>query len=166
MAKTPDRFANFTKQLAKYEPQVHHLNPPATEEAISSAESALGVSFPPAYREFLRRWNGGVLFGTFVPIFAIHGAKVNPKKFMADDLVSRNKPNKRWPGTPDDYIAIAANSSGDTFNLDLKAGSEAPVVQWDHESAKPARKWKNFVAWLDAQMKDGSKIYGYDGEVL
>jgi len=164
MATKQNRFEEFERALGKYAPKVHWLNPGATEQAIANAEEKLKVKFPPSYREFLSRWNGAALFGTFTKAFAIHGKTIRPEKFLTDDLVHRNR--NRPPGAPEGYLAVGTSNTGDTINLDLSSNlADPPVVRLDHESGKGNRKWKNLETWLASEMKSGAKIYDKDGNV-
>jgi hypothetical protein len=170
MATARARFASFEKQLAKYRPGVHRLNPGASDAALEFAGKQLKLTFPSVYREFLSRWNGGILFGVGTMLFAIRGpvsGVTDYKTQPGEDLITRNQSEHRWPGTPKTHLIVGASSTGDTFNLDLESGEgdEINVVRWNHESAKPSRRWNTYEKWLDSEMKDGSKRFDYEGNV-
>src|SRR5260221_8610624 len=61
------------------------ISGPAPEAAISAAEEALGVTFPPSYRAFLRTW-GGIALPTHLGI--VHDF-VGVAHEPTDDVVGR-----------------------------------------------------------------------------
>lgn len=57
-----DPFATLARVVQKYRPDVHHLAPPASEDAVLALESHLGRRLPGGLRAFLLRHNGADLF--------------------------------------------------------------------------------------------------------
>jgi hypothetical protein len=111
-------------------------NRPITEEDIAALESRLGLQLPPAYRDFLRKYNGGQP----VPAdFPIAGIPNNPfgavqaffgigANIFTEDIegVKADLPNT----VPIKLIPIACTDGYDFVCLDLRQPG-APVVYWD-----------------------------------
>jgi hypothetical protein len=161
-------FPNFVREIKKYPPGFHVLHPGASEKLVQFAEKKLKCKFPDIYRQFLKLWNGAILFGNLTMIYGIHRDKkyLDEEEFPVDDLVESNK--KRWPGIPDSYLHIASTGYGDHISLDLDTISDGDVkvVQWAHAEGGTENSWKKFSLWLDYEMRMGKGAYDYKGNVL
>jgi hypothetical protein len=89
---------------------------------VSAAEKALGLAFPPTYREFLLRLGAGS-YGAA----EIYG--------VVDDAFEGPVPDGVWltldereRGLPRNFVIVAATGDGGWYSLDVRGGGEAPVV--------------------------------------
>ena len=93
------------------------LNPPASEEAVRAAASALGISLPVDYADFLRNHNGGEGFA------GIHAVVL----FKAEELKPFNdayEVNEYAPG----LVLFGSNGGGEGYAFDTRDAS-MPVVR-------------------------------------
>lgn len=102
---------------------------PKTEELILMAERVLGLKFPPTYKEFLKRYGAGSIFG--VEIYGITRA----------EFTNASIPNGIWLTLrerediqlPKKMIIIYEYGDGVYFAIDtsiVSAEQENPVVAW------------------------------------
>jgi cell wall assembly regulator SMI1 len=105
---------------------------PASEEAVASAEERLGISFPPSYRAFLRRFGQLALPAQLAVVHDFLG--LLPAAGDGDDVVSRTlaarESNSLSPGLV--VVGIGAQAN-EWFCLDAAraTGDELPVVLFD-----------------------------------
>jgi len=103
-------------------------DPPASAAAISQAELALGVTFPPEYREFLREFGGG--YFAFANTFS-----VAPGSHW--DVVARNQALAGL--LSQHFLAVSDNGAGDFYGFVVEAGVCDPTLRfWDHEACAVA----------------------------
>jgi antitoxin YobK len=99
------------------------------EERIDRAEQALGLSFPPTYREFVKRMGCGDIFGE--EFFGIVG----------DDFENSCVPNGIWltleerrtRDLPYWLILVGDTGDGGYYAIDVSqktSAGESPVVEW------------------------------------
>jgi len=102
---------------------------PKAEELILMAERVLSLKFPPTYKEFLRRFGAGSIFG--VEIYGITRA----------EFINASIPNGIWLTLrerediqlPNNLIIIYDYDDGVYFAIDtsiITAEQENPVVAW------------------------------------
>jgi hypothetical protein len=119
----------------------------ATDGEIGSAESALGVVFPPVFRRYLSEL-GYLEFGSA----EFYGLGEGVPAHL--DLV-RNVMDERLrfhPHVPSHLIPFLPNYGGDHSCIDLSDPvDDPPVVFWDHEldaAQVPSRMADTFTSWL------------------
>ncbi len=110
-------------------------------KCIETAERALGVSLPTAWRRRLLSSNGGELFlveedWTVFPVFDTSDRKKASR--TANDIVRENRSAREWRGFPLAAIAVAGNGCGD-YLVFLPSQSSAGVLDdklllWSHET--------------------------------
>lgn len=99
------------------------------ESLISAAEQALGVSFPPTYRQFLKKYGCGDILGA-----EFYG-------LVGNNIFAAGVPNAVWittdlrkiSGMPPSLVVIYAAGYGPYFAIDCNqkdSSGECPVVQW------------------------------------
>ncbi len=103
---------------------------PASENMIRDAEQALGVAFPPRYREFLAAFGAALC-----PAFEIAGlfrSTGNDEPPLWTDVTVFTKQMRRGSRgmIPHEYVAISSDGGDYTFYLDSGGGKggENPVV--------------------------------------
>src|SRR5437763_1210013 len=62
----PDPFETFTSILKERDPDLSNLEKPARKDQLDEAETKLKAPFPPLFREFMLRWNGGTAHETCI----------------------------------------------------------------------------------------------------
>ncbi len=106
-----------------------YLHGPKSEELVERAERALGLTFPPTYRRFVRQ------FGC---------AGLAPDEFygvLDSDFVNSSVPDAIWmtlwarreANLPVHLIIVSDTGDGGWYAIDLSqstAGGESPVVEW------------------------------------
>lgn len=96
---------------------------------VGAAESALGVRFPPSYREFLLKLGCGDIAGC--EFYGIIG----------EEFENSSVPNGIWltlkerseSGLPEHLLIVYADGTGTYYALDVRearADGECPVVAW------------------------------------
>jgi len=126
---------------------------PKPESLVARAEAALGVTFPPSYRAFLRELGCGSVAG-----FEVYGV-------VDEDFVHSAVPDAVWitleerrnNGLDPRFIIIGALGDGsydclDTAHLDREG--EAPVVQVSAEGDDPVRLADSFGEYFLAEVTD------------
>jgi hypothetical protein len=115
--------------LKEYAAEVDTVGP-QEESLIASAEAFLGVTFPPSYREFVRRW-GALGFGPE----EVYGV-------TSDHFERSSVPNGIWftaqsrsdSGLPLGLLVVV-NDNGERFycidTSQKDARGESPIVIWD-----------------------------------
>jgi hypothetical protein len=106
---------------------------PVTEAAISAAEEALGCTFPPSYRTFLRTF-GGIALPTHVGI--VHDfVGVAPATDGAGDVVGRTLQARVERRLAEHLVVVGMGAQyQEWFCLDVsrpRANGECPVLLFD-----------------------------------
>lgn len=131
---------------------------PKPESLVARAEAALGLTFPPSYRQFLLDLGSGDVAG-----FEVYG-------LVDDDFVDSAVPDAIWltleeresNGLDPRFIIIGALGDGtydclDTAHLD--ASGEAPVVQLSADFEDPVKLAESFgeyfLAEVESALSDG-----------
>ncbi|RMG19171.1 MAG: SMI1/KNR4 family protein [Planctomycetota bacterium] len=132
-------FAAFEEAAREGDPE---WNPPADGAALDAAERALGVRLPAAYKAFLQRHNGGLVFDT-----TLYGVGCEDE---GSDLVVLNE-RGREEGLPAHLVGFAATLTGDVycFNTDEGEGDDHPVSLIDIEEGQVIPACENFAEWLE-----------------
>jgi cell wall assembly regulator SMI1 len=112
-----------------------------TDDAIAKAEAALGRTFPPSFRAWLRQNNGHGIQG--VTIFPVMDQR-DPR--MTWDSIDRRF-REGWAKWLDNFadeqrdfahlLPFADYGTGDYYCFDysrLDSQGESPVVRWSHET--------------------------------
>ncbi|MGA7614911.1 MAG: SMI1/KNR4 family protein [Thermoanaerobaculia bacterium] len=103
---------------------------PATEAMVSDAEHTLGVTFPPTYRAFLRRYGAVQGRGFWIAGLASRSESNQPywSDLVTDTLSARASGNGLIPPS---YVAIADDGGDYTFFLDtsvVDSRGECPII--------------------------------------
>ncbi len=131
---------------------------PKPESLVARAEAALGLTFPPSYRQFLLDLGSGDVAG-----FEVYG-------LVDEDFVDSAVPDAIWltleeresNGLDPRFIIIGALGDGtydclDTAHLD--ASREAPVVQLSADFEDPVKLADSFgeyfLAEVESALSDG-----------
>lgn len=122
------------------------------EAAIAAVEHAVGVRFPADYRDFARRFQGGVPLESDFPLPdpRQHTGSVGMFLSLAfDDVDSVVRAHGDLSDRlPERVIPIAVDGGGDYMCLDLRSGSGA-VVYWHHERDEFTGVAPSFAAFID-----------------
>ena len=157
-------FAAFERELKRYVEGVHRLYPGASDQALRRAEVELGHELPRAYRTFLKRWNGGLLFAK--EFFDVHLWPINDQlrgyvREYDSDLVRENRvflsPQERPSGT----LVIGSYSDGSLICLALRPPHRVQV--WLRDEHETEEEWESLEAWLDDEMRAGAEMYDIHG---
>lgn len=135
-------FTAFAEGLRALDPKLEGLDPPAKEEALVEAEKDLGVVFPPSYKQFLLKWNGGTAYDA-----SIYGVQIED----GYDLVVLNK-RGREEGLPPHLVGFAATLTGDVFCFDTSEpddDGEFPISLIDIEEGQVIPACLSFLEWLE-----------------
>lgn len=101
---------------------------PCSTSAVDDAETALSVSFPLQYRDFLAKFGAGVFAG--VEVYGLPDPVENDPP-MWQDVVTVTKQLREWrqAGTENPaYIPIAEDGTGVYFFLDTEKGPDTSIV--------------------------------------
>lgn len=103
---------------------------PRPESLIRSAEAALGIGFPPTYRDFVSR----LASGRFGPdeFYGLEDERFEHPHGM--DAVARTLHDRGKYGLSNNLIAIYEPGDGSVYTLDSSRPDkhgEYPVVEWD-----------------------------------
>lgn len=122
-------------------------------EVISAAESKLGVSFPPSFREYLSRW-GNLSFDGY----EYYGLTRNT------DFENGSVPNCVWftlrkrlaAGLPDRLVVFRNENDDVYYCVDTEhilEGNECGVTIWDHiDRSVDQRLNCNFLEFLNEEL--------------
>lgn len=126
---------------------------PVADGDIVAAETALGGTFPAAFRQKMAEDNGGSLrvrtdeFELFK--FLDRSDRKRMARTAALDIVRENATARRWTDYPDDAIAIGSNGGGDLLVLFRSDGRLGPEVHiWDHETGSTTQVATDIAALL------------------
>jgi hypothetical protein len=132
---------------------------PRPESLVARAEAALGLRFPPSYRQFLLELGAGDIAG-----FEVYG--VVDEEFgiaRVPDAIALTLDARR-SGLDPRYILIGTLGDGSHDCLDtvhLGPGGEAPVVQLSSEFEDPVTLADSFGEYLLVEVQDA--LSGEDG---
>jgi len=123
------------------------------ESLVARAEAALGLVFPPSYRQFLLELGSGSVAG-----FEVYG-------LIDDDFASSAVPDAVWltleerrtNGLDARFIVIGALGDGTFDCLDTAhpgLDREAPVVQVSAEGENPVKLAESFGEYFLAEVED------------
>ncbi len=127
------------------------INGPAPEAAISAAEEALGITFPPSYRNFLKTF-GGIALPTHLGI--VHDfVGVS----YADDVVGRTLKAREENRLGEHLLVVGMGAQfQEWFCLDASrptADGEYPVLMFDaRDNALDQQFYDDFGQMLDEVM--------------
>lgn len=159
-------FPRIMGELLRYAPGVHELSPGAEPELITSAETIIGLSFPPLYRTFLQCWNGMALFMGALSIFGIvrtDGLSLNEESLI-EDLIEGNSERLRPLDLPAKFLIIARTAIGDRICLDAMTESgKTQTALWDHEECRLTKRWRDMRLWLWYELREGRQLYDSKG---
>jgi hypothetical protein len=126
---------------------------PKPEALVAKGEAALGVRFPPSYRQFLLELGCGNVAG-----FEVYGLVDEDFTHSAvPDAIWLTLEERRLNGLDPRFIVIGALGDGtfdclDTAHLD--ATGEAPVVQVSAEGDFPVKLADSFGEYFLAEVQD------------
>ena len=105
-----------------------------TDEAVQYAEGALHVTFPPALREYLKRF-GHLEFGHF----ELFGLGDEIPKYL--DIVEVTKSERSESGCPlpTNLVPLLNDGGGNLYCVAVSDEHAGSIVFWDHE-AGPAQE--------------------------
>jgi hypothetical protein len=116
---------------------------PVDEKYIEMAEAKLGITLPKVYREKLMRENGGYIETPpdgwdLYPVQDTSSKKRMKRTF--NDIVYETNYSRKWPGFPQDAVAIGDNAGGDKLiflpDPNHPGLAELKLYWWDHETRK------------------------------
>jgi hypothetical protein len=137
------------------------ISGPAPEAAISAAEEALGVIFPPSYRSFLRTW-GGIALPTHLGIVhdfvgvARVASEAEPAH-VGDDVVGRTLKAREERRLGEHLVVVGMGAQyQEWFCLDVSRplpNGEYPVLMYDaRDNALDQQFYDDFGQMLDEVM--------------
>ena len=109
------------------------------EALVAAAEAALGLRFPPSYRQFLRRYGAGG-----IGAFEVYGVVEEPFEGPVPDGVWMTLDAR--PALPATAVVLGDDGMGGLYVLDTAHGDDPPVeVRSGDESELVA---PSFADWL------------------
>jgi hypothetical protein len=103
------------------------------DDLVAAAEDALGLRYPPSYRQFVGTLGAGS-FGSF----EIYGIIAEPFEGPVPDGVWATLDERAEPSNlPPSMIVIGVDGMGGTFVLDTAKGAEPPVEVWHGGGSGP-----------------------------
>ena len=135
------------------------ISGPAPETAISAAEEALGVTFPPSYRAFLRTW-GGIALPTHLGIvhdFVGVARPAGSEAIDADDVVGRTLKAREERRLGEHLVVVGMGAQyQEWFCLDVSRpypNGEYPVLMFDaRDNALDQQFYDDFGQMLEEVM--------------
>jgi len=143
-------FDRFREALSRLPDGLVRTGPPATAEALASAETALGRPLPAVLRSFLQSFDGADLFHEAVLIAGVGES--------APCALTALNPE------PDGPLVFAEVQGGDRFAL--RADGAVLRLRAGDDQNEPER-WlagSDFERWLEALVAHERLLYGPDGE--
>jgi SMI1-KNR4 cell-wall len=159
---TPDQQFEEIESLLRMHAADAHTAGPKGDVLIRHAETFLGVTFPPSYREFLKRW-GALGFGP-EEIYGITG----------ENFETAAVPNGIWftaqertrYGLPSSLVVVVNDNGDQYFCIDTarrSADGESPVVVWDVSSGSIlGTKSASFGDFLLTRLQEAAEIIDAD----
>jgi hypothetical protein len=126
------------------------------DDLIRKAESALGLTFPTTYREFLRELGcgnvGGAEFYGVIDADFVNSSVPDAIWLTLDERVSSELPRE--------LIVVAETGVGSYYAIDTRqreATGESPIVEWIPGRSKPTDKleilWKDYGSFFLNQIQ-------------
>lgn len=104
---------------------------PASEAAVEAAETALGCTFPPAYRAFLRRYGTLTLPARLGTIHTFVGIGGPPGADGSWGVVERTQHARVENRLPEHLVIVGLGTEvGEWFVLDVETG-DGPILLFD-----------------------------------
>lgn len=136
---------------------------PAPESAIAAAETALGCTFPPSYRAFLRTFGGIALpphlgiVHDFVGVSPSKASAPAETDVIAEDVVGRTLKAREERGIPEHLLIVGLGAQfQEWFCLDVsqqRANGECPVRMYDaRDNTLDQQFYDDFGQMLDQVM--------------
>jgi hypothetical protein len=130
---------------------------PVPEAAISEAEEALGVTFPPSYRTFLRTFGGIAIPAAVVDEF-IGVAPSSEGRPDAHDVVRRTLAARAERNLAEHLVVVGLHTANqEWFCLDFsrqKSNDECPVLLYDaRENAVDQQFYDDFGKMVEEVMQ-------------
>lgn len=128
---------------------------PKPESRVAESEVALGVRFPPTYRQFLLELGCGVIggFQVFGIVDADQGDRAVP------DAIQLTLKARRTSGLDPRYVVVGALGEGSFDCLDtahLDRDGEGPVVQLSADWEDPVKLADSFGEYLLTEVEDAT----------
>ncbi len=131
MEAAADPHESLLRILKRYRSDVHYLRPPASEQAIPTAQAHVGV-LPATLRAFLERWNGATLFRGALRVRGLSElSAADPAHPGVVLFADGPRESDRWG-----YVSVAR---GHHFG------------RWDGQTLLPLHE--DFNSWLTAQSR-------------
>lgn len=157
-----EKWQKLEAWLAENAPQVlTPLNPPATEDEITAAETRIKMKFPPSVRaSYLvhngeqRKWG---LFAAwqFLPLEQVVKT--------IDEMIRIEEQFKFGDFDATLMIPILQSGGGDFYYVEKSVnGKETKVIEWWHEQPSRDVKFQSFAAFFDdflAKLENGEIIF-------
>ncbi len=128
---------------------------PKPEPLVARAEAALGLVFPPSYRQFLLDLGCGSIAG-----FEVYGVVDEDFTHSAvPDAIWMTLEARRSGGLAPRYVIIGALGDGSFDCLDtahLDAAAEAPVVQLSADFEDPVKLADSFGEYFLTEVEDAT----------
>ncbi|HET7502370.1 MAG TPA: SMI1/KNR4 family protein [Kofleriaceae bacterium] len=133
---------------------------PAPESAISAAEAALGCTFPPSYRTFLRTFGGIAIpphLGVVHDFVGVSNGHAEPERDDATDVVRRTLRARAERKLGDHLVVVGIGAQHqEWFCLDVSkptSAGEYPVVLFDaRDNALDQQFYEDFGQMLEEVM--------------
>src|SRR5262245_22983903 len=139
----------------------HQANPvriagPVSESAITNAEEALGCTFPPSYRAFLRTW-GGIALPTHLGIVHDFVGVDSGRSEGAGDVVARTLRAREERRLGENLVVVGMGAQyQEWFCLDVSKplpNGEYPVLMYDaRDNALDQQFYDDFGQMLEEVM--------------
>ena len=116
---------------------------PVDEQYIIETEKQLGLKFPPAFKEKMKKENGGEI-ETGDDVWIIHPffdkSDIKRIKRTTNNIILETKNSRSWYNFPANGIAIGDNGSGDKLIL-LSVDNDSKLLDdkiylWSHETGE------------------------------
>ena len=155
-------FEKFKENIKNYNPLSIKLLKGASEEMIHNTESELELKFPPVYRLYLSRWNGGKLFNTY--IFSLNDPSLDITEQNVYQLLKVHTSVLR-ESLPESYLIIAIRPDQNMVCLDLETaiGEGCELVLYDRNQSKILKRWGNMELWLEYELELIRQTWNFDG---
>jgi hypothetical protein len=125
-----------------------------TEVQLSKSEEVIGARFPSAYRERIKRLNGGAVLAAADVWQVIPIRDTTDRKRLsrsANHVILETRAFSNWRYWHENAYAIAENGSGDALVIFRKGpGFEPEVFVWRHEDGAIELVAKSFSDIRDA----------------
>lgn len=159
----------------------HLLNPPASEQEITAAETQLGVSFPDEWRESMLRHNGtaedGWLYGTLLEVKDIVQRERGWRELLEDGSFDSNVDHDASEGEDATqsglwvagWIPLDVDGSSNGSVVDMVPGPhgvEGQILDMDHEVGPSGPQHDSLVEYLQAvldELESGDYVYHDNG---